>query len=133
MKSLGEIQWALNNCPNATHYLHVSEDFDVDIQKLETVLESGDLNNGSIWCQTYQEHAPVKREGRWMVPMDEYFKNYFPSYCSGGHYFLANDAAVRITAIAHNTENFRFHDVHISGILRMKANLPLIKPVGKAI
>lgn len=88
MKSLGEIKWALNNC-NFSYLLHVPEDFDVDVDKMVDILQSDQLKNGSVWCQTYQDHAIVRREGRWMVPMDEYFEDYFPPYCSGGHYFMS--------------------------------------------
>ena len=56
--------------------------------------------------------------GRWMVPMDEYFEEFFPPYCSGGHYFLSNQAAQKIYDVGLSTDNFRFQDVHLSGILR---------------
>ena len=114
VKSLSEIKWALDRC-SAPFLLHLPDDFDIDVQKVGEMLDSNwsVFQNGSVWCQTYQDHAAVKREGRWMVPMDEYFEDTFPPYCSGGHYFMAKDAAKAIYENALVTENFRFHDVHI--------------------
>ena len=98
VKSLGEIKWALNNC-NFSYLLHIPEDFDVDLEKLNILLETDHFQNGSIWCQTYQEHAAVKREGRWMAPMDEYYEEYFPPYCSGGHYLMTKVSLLEKRAV----------------------------------
>ena len=58
-----ELKWALKECP-AEYFVHVPEDFEVDFEKLEMILTGSNLfDNGTVWCQTLQNRAPVKREG----------------------------------------------------------------------
>ena len=66
----------------------------------------------------------MKREGRWMVPMDEYPANHYPSFCSGSGFIISRNASEKLLEAAKVTDNFRFPDVHLTGILRLKSKIP---------
>ena len=55
-----------------------------------------------IFCQkrTFQNESMVKREGRWMVPMDEYPANHYPSFCSGSGFIISKNATGKIFEVA---------------------------------
>ena len=59
-----------------------------------------------------------------MVPMDEYPANHYPSFCSGSGFIISRNASERLFETARITDNFRFPDVHLTGILRLKSKLP---------
>ena len=59
-----------------------------------------------------------------MVPMDEYPANHYPSFCSGSGFIISRNASERLFETAKITDNFRFPDVHLTGILRLKSKLP---------
>ena len=79
-----------------------------------------------IFCHkhTFQNDSIVKREGRWMVPMDEYPANHYPSFCSGSGFIISRNASQKLFETAKVTDNFRFPDVHLTGILRLKSKIP---------
>ena len=114
IKVLGGTKFAREACP-VPYYLVVEDDFDVNVTAIEEILENKSLQNGSIWCSNPIQRPRVRREGRWMVPTDEFEQEFFPPYCGGGNYFLSKMTAAVLFKTAMQTENFRFQDVHLTG------------------
>ena len=114
-KALAVLSWANLNCQSAEYLIHIRDGMDFDTNKV------GNLSD--INCGTAQFNATVKREGKWMVPLDEYPEALYPAFCSGGGYILSRNATVELLEEAKKTDNFRFPDVHITGILRMRLKM----------
>ena len=115
-KALSLLSWTNEHCPSADYIIHMRDGMDFNIGYL-------DQNLPDIGCGTRQINATVKREGRWMVPLDEYPEAIYPAFCSGGGYILSRNASLALLAKAKLTDNFRFPDVHITGILRMRLKM----------
>ena len=114
IKVLGGTRFSRDSCP-VPYYLMVEDDLDVNITALESMLDNQKLQNGSIWCSNPVQKPRVRREGRWMVPTDEFEQEYFPPYCANGNYILSKITSALLFKTALQTENFRFQDVHITG------------------
>ena len=114
IKVLGGTKFARDACP-VPYYLILEDDLDVNVTALETILENKSLQNGSIWCLNPVQKPRVRREGRWMVPTDEFEQEYFPPYCANGNYILSKITSTVLYKSALLTENFRFPDVHLTG------------------
>ena len=72
-------------------------------------------------------NVPVLRKGKWGVTREEYNAATYPAYCLGPAIGFTRSAAVSILETAKKTEFYKIDDVYISGILRYKAQIPIIR------
>ena len=98
----------------------------IDYEVTSKTASQKNILSQEIFCHkhTFQNDSIVKREGRWMVPMDEYPANHYPSFCSGSGFIISRNASEKLFETAKVTDNFRFPDVHLTGILRLKSKIP---------
>ena len=69
----------------------------------------------------------VMRNGKWGVSREEYNRTTYPAYCIGPAIGFTRQAAEVILKAAKVTKSYKIDDVFISGILRYKAQLPIIR------
>lgn len=70
---------------------------------------------------------PVMRHGKWGVTREEYNRDTYPAYCIGPAIGFTRKAAQVILNTAKMTKSYKIDDVFISGVLRYKAHLPIIR------
>ena len=58
-----------------------------------------------------------KRNDKWILTRDEYYKNCFPTYCADSGYAMNQQIASKLYQVALNTRMLTIEDVYITGIL----------------
>ena len=96
-------------------------------QKVELFLS--DIETPAIACLavTKPETVKVMRHGKWGVEKKEYDKDTYPAYCLGPAIGFNKRGAQVTLETAAQTETYKLDDVFISGILRYKSRLPLLR------
>jgi hypothetical protein len=134
-KSTLALQWSNDHCANFESLLLVDDDIQLQLQLILDALRNRrqtetlhDLEK--VHClHQYQPKPRALRSGKWAVSEEQYDHPIYPAACTGPAILMSN-RAVRIlgdTADMTN-DNFPIDDVYISGILREKSGLEIVKP-----
>jgi len=133
-KSTLALQWSNDHCSNFESLLLVDDDIQLQLQLILDALRNRrqtetlhDLEK--VHClHQYQPKPRALRSGKWAVSEEQYDHPIYPAACTGPAILMSN-RAVRIlgdTADMTN-DNFPIDDVYISGILREKSGLEIVK------
>lgn len=117
------LKWVSYHCPQAKYILKADDDVVVNSNALWQFL-ARELSpwgaKGLITCQVL-DHAPVQRsDSKWMVTVEEYPWDYYPTYCAGWAVIYSQDVVPRLLKEAQNTPYFWIDDVHITGVIAQK-------------
>ncbi|CAD5205448.1 unnamed protein product [Bursaphelenchus okinawaensis] len=125
--------WHMSYCSNVPYYLKLDDDTSVSFTRLFHWLDKDfdgktkDLNEYFI-CPQMSGFRPVrdKNNERWYISHEEWPQKYWPTYCYGYFVFTTNytiDALLRVTP---ETKLLHMDDVMFTGVMREKANVPVI-------
>ena len=70
----------------------------------------------------------VRRNGKWKVTKEQFSGDKYPAGCNGAGIVFTRKAAEKILKQSSQTISFHLDDMYISGILRLKAGIPLFRP-----
>ena len=83
-------EWAVRYC-DFEYLLKGDDDVFVNIPGLLAYLDDPETPHTELYAGRVHYGAIVARNGRYGVAMDEYRKNIYPPYCSGGGFLLSRD------------------------------------------
>ena len=69
-----------------------------------------------IACRVFWR-KPVRREGKWSIPLEDLPNELYPPYCSGPGYVFSTDVAVALYRVSFYVNFFWVEDAYISGYL----------------
>jgi len=134
-KSTLALQWSNDHCANFESLLLVDDDIQLQLQLILDALRQRrqtetlhDLEK--VHClHQYQPKPRALRSGKWAVSEEQYDHTIYPAACTGPAILMSNRAVRILGDTADMTNgNFPIDDVYISGILREKSGLEIIKP-----
>ena len=70
-------------------------------------------------------HQPVERSGRYGVSKEEYFKDHYDPYCSGGGFILSYETVYKMIPFFNWTQPLKIDDAYM-GILAAKAGVETV-------
>lgn len=131
-KHMMAFKWFVYNCPNAKYLLKTDDDIFVNSPLIYRYLESPPMKyeqfhqNRLLFCSEIKR-AKVKRtfRSKWRVSYDEFLDSYFPSHCPGFSILYSADIVFQLYLQAQNLPYFWIDDVHITGNVASKLNIPI--------
>ncbi|XP_073950457.1 beta-1,3-galactosyltransferase 5-like isoform X2 [Choristoneura fumiferana] len=128
IKALMGLQWAAINYDKASYIVKVDDDTAFSLEgtfKLLTNMKvKGDFFMGYILNNT----EPVRdNRTKWYVSREEYAKDEFPPYLSGGFYVTTPNTARRVIKEAKNHPYFFLEDLFVTGFMTQVLNIKLIQ------
>ncbi|ROT70701.1 hypothetical protein C7M84_011000 [Penaeus vannamei] len=121
-KGLTALAWIAKHCGRVPWTLHSDDDTFIDIftyvQRLEALDEA---SKERLICNHKVE--PVLRTGRWRVNEWEFPDAEYPTYCSGGAWFLRTKLVPRLLDACRTVPFLWVDDVYITGLLAREANV----------
>ncbi|CAG5090793.1 Oidioi.mRNA.OKI2018_I69.PAR.g12722.t2.cds [Oikopleura dioica] len=129
IKAMTGIDWRARNCHNAEFVLAVDDDTFVNLDDMMTHLQRLPEEENFIECsERTVTKGKVWREGQWAVSEDQYEFDVYPNYCNGPCYLMPVETADLLLGASRTTpSDHPADDVFISGILRVKTEVPLIQ------
>lgn len=131
-KSTLALQWSNELCSNFESLLLVDDDIQLQLQLILSALRSRNQERlvDQVHClHQFQPKPRALRSGKWKVTEEQYDKTIYPASCTGPAILMSNRVVNILDDTAKKTNSdFPIDDVYISGILREKAGLPIVRP-----
>lgn len=129
IKAMTGVAWRKKNCPKSEFVLAVDDDTFVDLDQMKHHLQRLPESDDYIECsERTVSKGKVWREGQWAVSADQYEFDVYPNYCNGPCYLMPSKTADVLLEASESTKpDHPADDVFISGILRVKSEIPLIQ------
>jgi Galactosyltransferase len=131
-KHVMAFKWFIYNCPEARFLLKTDDDVFVNTPLLYDYLEtssalSKQFHSGHLLMCYEISRAKVKRtyRSKWRVSYDEFNDKYYPNHCPGFSILYSTDVAHQLYAKAQQLKYFWIDDVHITGNVASKLNIPI--------
>lgn len=129
LKALNGMEYRKLYCNQPKYILAIDDDTFVNIPNMLAHLDRFATGQDFIECS---ERTVVKgkvwRTGQWAVDKNLYPAEKYPTYCNGPCYLMPSSTASRLHSKASVTPiDLQADDALISGILRSKAEIPLIQ------
>lgn len=135
-------KWATNICKNFGYMALVDDDIQLDVQKILNEIRRIEAQNEHVvhrrlvyghlefvqCLHMIQNRATVMRRGKWAISKSVYPGWLYPRVCTGAGFLMSNRAVARLYAMSKITLQFSIDDVYISGILRVRAGLSILRP-----
>lgn len=125
-KHVMSLKWFNDNCPNVKFLFRADDDIFVNLPHVYSLLVDISNLNNVIVCQRRNRAAVLRTFTKWKVSKKDYNPDYYPPYCFGYAIFYTNDAASRLYQEAQRSPYFWIDDVHITGTLRNRLNIPIL-------
>lgn len=150
-KHVMALKWFKYFCSNTWYLVKTDDDVFVNIKKLEVFLSLMNQSEGRqrstnstfepsvptksspssesrnfLFCHKLS-NVPVKRtyRSKWRVSPKDYNLRYYPDYCPGYVVVYSGDVVHKLYAEAQNMSYFWIDDVHLTGNIRNKLNIPI--------
>lgn len=135
-KSTLALQWSNDSCKNFESLLLVDDDIQLQLQLILDALRARKKTGETlrdlekVHClHQYQPKPRALRSGKWAVSEEQYDHPIYPAACTGPAILMSNRAVKILGDTAEVTNShFPIDDVYISGILREKSGLEIIRP-----
>jgi len=132
-KSTLALQWSNDECKNFESLLLVDDDIQLQLQMILDAIRTRrktDQDLEKVHClHQFQPKPRALRSGKWAVPLEKYDQPIYPASCTGPAILMSNRAVKILGETAESTNaNFPIDDVYISGILREKSGLEIVRP-----
>lgn len=114
-------EWAIKYC-NFTYLLKANDDVFVNIPLLLGFLHHEETPKVMLYAGNVQYQAAVLRMGRNNVTKKEYWKKYYPRYCSGSGFVLTHDVVTRMVSHFRDAIMIKKDDAYV-GELALKSNV----------
>lgn len=116
LKTVGGINWAVNNCGHAKHVVFMDDDFYVATTFLIAYLNTLSVQQYRTLFMGYlHEDAPERNEhGKWYISYDDYPFNRYPPFISAGAMIISMHFLKDIQIAIQYTKNFPFDDVFLA-------------------
>jgi hypothetical protein len=125
-------KWFIYNCPQVNYLLKTDDDAFVNTPILYNTLANFSNQSYShtpgnlIICTEVIKPKPKRSyRSKWRVSFEEYSEKFYPNYCSGFSIFYTADVVSKLYNLIQNLSYFWIDDVHITGIVRKKINVPI--------
>lgn len=128
LKSLNGMEYRWQHCAEPEYVLSVDDDTFVSVLDLKTHLDRLPSKDFVECSERTVVNGKVWRQGRWAVPSDVYPSDKYPTYCNGPCYLMPRSTAAELRRQSQSTRHdLQADDAVITGILRAKAEIPLIQ------
>lgn len=151
-KHVMALKWFTYFCSNTWYLVKTDDDVFVNIKKLEVFLSLMNQSEGrrrSTNNSTFEPSVPTKSSpssesrnflfchklsnvavkrtyrSKWRVSPKDYNLKYYPDYCPGYIVVYSGDVVHKLYAEAQNMSYFWIDDVHLTGNIRKKLNIPI--------
>lgn len=121
-KGLTALAWIAEHCGRVPWTLHSDDDTFIDIFTYMERLKALDETSKDRFICNHKEE-PVLRTGRWKVNEWEFPDAEYPTYCSGGVWFLRTKLVPRLLDACRIVPFLWVDDVYITGLLAQAANV----------
>ena len=105
-------QWSIMHC-KYKYILKTDDDVFVNIRQLFTFLHAKNTPKVKLFAGNVQYRAFVFRTGRYGVSEDEYKKDVYPRYCSGGGYVLSADVVKKMHENVNKVTTMKIDDAYV--------------------
>ncbi|XP_018417892.1 PREDICTED: beta-1,3-galactosyltransferase 2-like [Nanorana parkeri] len=132
LKTLMGIEWVSRLCPNVSYVMKIDSDMFLNPWFLmdKVLLPSSPVNVNFYTGLVVDSASPQRdKSSKWYMPLSQYSKDVYPSYCSGTSYIFSGDLAGRIYKKAHDINIFPFEDVFV-GMCLQSIGIQISKPAG---
>ncbi|XP_055376230.1 beta-1,3-galactosyltransferase 5 [Condylostylus longicornis] len=128
-KHLMGLKWVLERCNNAKFIIKVDDDIVFDIYYINKFLRYfHPVDKYYIAGYVLSNQKTIRNQGsKWYVSKEEYFYNFYPDYLSGWLYITNQQTCKKLVLKSQNENFFWIDDIFVTGILRNKLNIALIK------
>lgn len=124
LKVLSMFHWTTTYCPGAKWIVKSDDDVFVNPFALRTYLQW--YPNASFLCRMNKNLKVCRLGGdcpeKWAVSVSEYPKEYYPRYCDGPAYVVANSMARLVYLAANKTHPHLMEDAYFTGIVARPFN-----------
>ncbi|XP_042894382.1 beta-1,3-galactosyltransferase 5-like isoform X2 [Penaeus japonicus] len=121
-KGLSALTWIAEHCAQVPWTLHADDDIFIDIFSYMEQLEALNETSKERFICNHKEE-PVLRTGRWKVEQWEFPDAEYPTYCSGGGWFLQTKLVPRLLDACRVVPFLWVDDVYITGLLAREASI----------
>ena len=108
-------EWSTKYC-QFDFLLKGDDDVFINIPQLFAFLDNPDTPKQSLYAGNCYYAAVVGRIGRYGMSVEEYSKNVFPRYCSGGGFVLTRDVVERFYRVEDEVPVFKIDDAYIGEV-----------------
>ncbi len=119
-KSLYAMQWAMNECNDATYYMQADEDMFVNLPYIFDVLKKWEKNTDfkrTIMGPHMGTPMVGRGRGKWSVSKDVFPFKQYPPYEAGTAYIITMDIIDELVNAAYYVPSLHIDDVYVTGIL----------------
>lgn len=126
-KTVGQIKWKKEFCPNAEILAHLDDDVFIDVPKVLNALLNQKYTKMKAWvgCMWKMGGAPVRRTGKYAVTEEEFAPPKYPGSCNGPCYFISREANDKLVDESFKQAEFKLEDMYVTGILRDEQSIPI--------
>ena len=129
-KSIAMMEFAAKFCRNSMFVFKVDSDSYVNIPLLMNLLKKMVIIKGHRPFMLGMQHFDVNPvrdpQHKFYISIEEYGSSKFPPYLGGSAYVLTSAAAVKISEVVAQVPWFRFEDIYITAMCRIKAGIRMI-------
>ncbi|KAK3086034.1 hypothetical protein FSP39_012423 [Pinctada imbricata] len=119
LKSFAFFRWSQQFCKGAKYLLKIDCDMQIDLKRLFSVLERGNVFDAFQCGVILRNMHPFRTLGhKWFISRETYAKDVWPNYCYGPAYIVSNRIAAKIANLSIPKDPFPVDDVYMTGILR---------------
>lgn len=114
-------EWANKYC-DYKFLMKGDDDVFVNVPRLLDFLDDAGTPKESLYAGNCHYAANVFRDGRYGISKEEYWKDIYPRYCSGGGYILTKDVVEKFLSVIYVVKVFKIDDAYI-GELALKTGV----------
>lgn len=125
-KHVMSLKWFNDNCSNVKFLFRADDDIFVNLPHIYSLLVDISHLKNVIVCQRRDRAAVLRTFTKWKISKNDYAFDYYPPYCFGYAIFYTNDVVKKLYQAAQKSRYFWIDDVHITGTLRKRLNIPIL-------
>jgi len=114
-------EWSLRYC-SFDYLVKGDDDVFINIPQLFAFVDHADTPKELLYAGNAHYAAVVGRDGRYGMTEQEYWKNVFPRYCSGGGFVLTRDVVEGFMGVVKSVPVIKIDDAYI-GELALRAGV----------
>ncbi|XP_066979213.1 lactosylceramide 1,3-N-acetyl-beta-D-glucosaminyltransferase A-like isoform X2 [Macrobrachium rosenbergii] len=121
-KGLSSLYWINKNCPSVPWTLHADDDIVVDVFVLKNMIDTIISNaEDKFTCRCL--NGPVRRTGKWAVPLQQFSQAQYPKYCKGTLWLLPTRKLHDLLLASRSANYLWVDDAYLTGILAKEAGI----------